>query len=129
MAPGSNSSSSSSQELSPSLPPSHPPIPLSTSIILDKFTPPTPPNDKITLRFTPIGSTPSITPNVLKISGDRTMVVISQFISKKLKTKNVHLYIQNTFEPTPDELVYDLFRLFKTNNELIISYCLQVAFG
>lgn len=107
------------------------PPPLAASVLLEKtsIVPPPPPPEKVSIRLVSIGSTPSVSPNVIRISGDRSMAAVGQFLRKRLRLKSVHLYIQNTFEPGPDELVQDLFNLFKTKNELIVSYCLQVAFG
>lgn len=85
---------------------------------------------KITIRFQPIGSTPHIQPKVFKISSTSTIATINKFLIKKLKTKLlIYIYIQNSFLPNPDEKIIDLFNLFKTNNELIISYCNTIAFG
>ncbi|KAI5954598.1 ATG12 [Candida jiufengensis] len=129
-------------------------IPLSTSIILDKLPQkdqdklheksdtttkepikknldkeePSQPT-KINIRFQSIGSTTQIEPKVFKISSTQTISTIQKFLCKKLKTKNLHLYLQNSFAPNPDEKINELYNLFKTNNELIISYCNTIAFG
>ncbi|EGW32571.1 uncharacterized protein SPAPADRAFT_139378 [Spathaspora passalidarum NRRL Y-27907] len=85
---------------------------------------------KITIRFQSIGSTPSINPKVFKISSSQTISTLSRFLSQRLKHKGLlYLYVQNSFSPNPDETIGDLFNSFKTNNELIISYCYSVAFG
>ncbi|KAI3406062.1 ATG12 [Candida oxycetoniae] len=87
-------------------------------------------SNKISLRFQPIGSTRGIVPKVFKISTTQTVSTINKFLCQKLKQKApFHLYIQNSFEPNPDEKIGDLYNLFKTNNELIISYCNTLAFG
>ncbi|KAL6450884.1 ATG12 Ubiquitin-like protein ATG12 [Candida maltosa Xu316] len=118
-------------------------VPLSTSIILEKklsqdqqqqmfrHTPNQKEEDsKIMIRFVPIGSTPSIHPRVFKISSSQTISTLNKFLSKKLKHKELlHLYIQSSFSPLPDERIGTLYELFKTNNELIISYCNTIAFG
>lgn len=84
---------------------------------------------KVTVRFRPIGSTPSINPKIFKISGSSTVNVLIRFICNKLNLQTVNLYITNSFQPNPDESVGDLFDLFNTNNELIINYCNSIAFG
>ncbi|KAK6455423.1 autophagy protein 12, partial [Scheffersomyces xylosifermentans] len=85
---------------------------------------------KITIRFVPIGSTPRITSAVFTISSNQTVSTLTKFLGKMLKTKeHVYVYIQNSFQPNPDEKLNDLYHLFKTNNELIVSYCQSVAFG
>lgn len=133
------SSSHASLQNEPS-PPPQTKIPLSTSIILEKklplqqqqeiLNPQTIESSKITIRFVPIGSTPSIQPRVFKISSTQTISTLNKFLCKKLKHKGIlHLYIQNSFMPLPDEKIGALYGLFKTNNELIISYCNTIAFG
>ena len=111
---------------------SPPPVGVMASQILERAQPNTkigPPAEKLTIRLVSIGSTPSVSPNVLTVSGDRTISAVVQYLKKRLRSQSIHVYIQNTFEPAPSELIYDLFNLFGTKNELIVSYCLQVAFG
>ncbi|CAI5757156.1 unnamed protein product [Candida verbasci] len=106
-------------------------VPLSTSIILDKsIVKKEPEITKITIRFQPIGSAKSIEPRVFKISSNQTISTLNKFLTKKLKSKELlRLYVQNSFQPLPDEKIGDLYNLFKTNNELIVTYCNTVAFG
>lgn len=89
------------------------------------------PATKITIRLVPIGSTRAITPKVLQVSSDQTVAVLMRFIAKKLRisTDSVYMYIHNTFQPTPDERLGDLYDQFRTNQELIFNYCNTVAFG
>ena len=126
-------SSSASPSLIYEASPLPPKIPLSTSIILDRahlepiknIT-----DDKITIRFQPIGSTPAITPRVYKISGNQTISTLNKFLGKRLKyDRLIQLYIQSSFLPNPDEVLKDIYDIFRTNNELIVSYCYEVAFG
>lgn len=114
-------------------------IPLATSVIIDKLPERTKKKIipdiqdtvvKISIRFLPVGSAPQMKPNVFKILSNQTVATIIKFISKKLKLRNgVHLYVQNSFQPTPDEKLGDLYNLFKTKDELVINYCETVAFG
>lgn len=88
--------------------------------------------EKVTIRFQPIGSTTAIHPKVFKISSMQSILTVNKFLSQKLKNNErqpLHLYIQNSFLPSPDERVGDLYALFATNHELIISYCNTIAFG
>ncbi|ODV78298.1 APG12-domain-containing protein, partial [Suhomyces tanzawaensis NRRL Y-17324] len=88
------------------------------------------PPTKLTIRLLPVGSTPAITPKVHTISSTQKISTIAHFLGRKLRHKGpIYMYIQNSFQPTPDETLGNLHTLFKTNNELIISYCYSVAFG
>lgn len=88
-------------------------------------------NHKVNIRLRPIGAIAPIHPRVFKISTNQTISTISKFIIKRLglKDDSVYMYVQNSFQPNPDEKIGDLYSSFKTNNELIISYCNTVAFG
>ena len=39
------------------------------------------------------------------------------------------LFCNASFSPSPDALIYDLFRCFQLNNELVINYATQDAWG
>ncbi|CAK9437005.1 uncharacterized protein LODBEIA_P14790 [Lodderomyces beijingensis] len=85
---------------------------------------------KISIRLQPIGSTRAILPKVFKILSTQSVSTVNRFLCRKLRSKEpFHLYIHNSFSPLPDEKVGDLYNMFKTNNELIISYCNTLAFG
>lgn len=104
-------------------------VPLSTLVFLER------PSievvvEKITIRFQPIGLTPAINPRVFKIASNQSIATLGKFLKRKLRNNGgLHLYVQNSFLPNPDEVLGDLYDLFKTGNELIISYCYDVAFG
>lgn len=85
--------------------------------------------DKITIRFKPIGSTSPINPPIFKISPDQTISMILKFLCKRLKVKFIYIYILNSFQPNPDEILGELFKTFQVNDELIINYCNTMAFG
>ncbi|PSK78659.1 hypothetical protein CJJ07_001430 [Candidozyma auris] len=114
-------------------------VPLSTSMVLPKINREVnvdplsglanKRNEKITLRFHPIGSTPAIAPKTFKISGFQSVAVVSSYLMKRLRLKSVHLYVSNTFQPTPDEKLGDLHEIFQSNGELVLGYCETVAFG
>lgn len=84
---------------------------------------------KISIRFQPIGSTIAINPKVFKISSTQTIATLNKFLCKRLKQTRLCLYIQSSFLPAPEERIGDLYNLFRTKDELIISYCNSVAFG
>lgn len=84
---------------------------------------------KIQIKFQPIGSIPSLKPNTCKISSNKPFSIINIFLKKRLKVDHVFCYINNSFAPSPNEQIGDLWAQFKINDELIISYCAIVAFG
>lgn len=110
---------------------SQPPrVPLSTLMILERRPVQETSATKITVRFQPIGSTPALNPRIFKISAEQTVLTLVRFVNKRLRNQGpLHLYVQNLFLPTPDEVLGDLYKLFKTSDELVIGYCYLVAFG
>lgn len=88
-----------------------------------------PQSTKIQIKFQPIGSIPQLRPNTCKISSHKPFSTINVFLKKRLKVENVFCYINNSFAPSPNERIGDLWAQFKVNDELIISYCAIVAFG
>ena len=89
----------------------------------------TPPQDKVQIKFIPIGSIGTMVPSVFKISSSQPFSMILSFLKKKLKIQNVYCYINNSFAPNPQQVIGDLWQQFKINEELIVSYCGSVAFG
>lgn len=106
-------------------------IPMSTSVVLQraKLAPPSVTEDKISLRFQPIGSTAKISTTSFKVSRTQTVASIQKFLLRQLRLPTVHIYVLSSFQPTPDEKLGDLYEQFKTNGELILSYCESIAFG
>lgn len=107
-------------------------LPPVTKQLVDKITEPS--SEKITVRCQPIGSTPSLTPNVFKISYHQPVATLHKFILKKLKKSlpkgtSLYIYVNNSFAPAPDEIVGCLFDHFASGEELVVSYCTVVAFG
>lgn len=101
---------------------------------LDTPTTPTQPSTtaaskKVMIRFQPIGSIPAVKPALCNVSTDNAFSTVVLFLQRKLGRQFVFCYINNSFAPTPDQNVGDLWNQFHTNNELIVNYCAIVAFG
>lgn len=87
------------------------------------------PEKKVKVRFQPIGSILTIKPALCNVSSEKPFATILSFLQKKLNQEFVFCYINNSFAPTPDQNIGDLWHQFNINNELIINYCAIVAFG
>lgn len=82
------------------------------------------------MRLHLVGSTPAINPKVFKLSRELKVAMVLQFIVKRLHLNAApFLYVHNLFQITIEELVGELFDVYKTGDELVISYCLSAAFG
>lgn len=97
-----------------------------TTHLLEEAVPKT---EKVNIRFVPIGSIAAIQPKVFKISTSQPFSTLIRFLDKKLKIPHVFCYIHNSFAPSPDENIGNLYNNFSVGNELIVSYCNTVAFG
>ncbi|KAI1611451.1 ubiquitin-like autophagy protein Apg12-domain-containing protein [Exophiala viscosa] len=87
---------------------------------------------KVSVRFQPIGSAPILKQRVFKINASSKFSVVLNFLRKKLGVKDgdgVFLYVNSVFAPGLDEGVGNLFRCFKTDEQLIVSYSTTPAFG
>ncbi|KIW45591.1 uncharacterized protein PV06_03970 [Exophiala oligosperma] len=87
---------------------------------------------KISIRFQPLGSAPILKQRVFKISASSKFSVVLNFLRKKIGAKpgdGLFLYVNSVFAPGLDESVGNLFRCFKTDDQLIVSYSTTPAFG
>ncbi|EXJ95182.1 autophagy-like protein 12 [Capronia coronata CBS 617.96] len=89
-------------------------------------------NHKVSVRFQAIGSAPILKQRVFKINASSRFSVVLNFLRKKLGIKEgdgLFLYVNSVFAPGLDEGVGNLFRCFKTDDQLIVSYSATPAFG
>ncbi|EJS44673.1 atg12p [Saccharomyces arboricola H-6] len=84
---------------------------------------------KIQIKFQSIGSIGQLKPSVCKISMSQSFAMVILFLKRRLKMDHVYCYINNSFAPSPQQNVGELWMQFKVNDELIVSYCASVAFG
>ena len=124
----SSPNSDSNQEFEP---PTEEKVPLSTSIMFQRAPKSIQPAKvtKVAIRFLAIGSTPAIQPSAFNIAETQTVATLLSFLMKKLRIKTIHIYVLNSFQPTPDEKIGQLHAMFATNGVLNFSYCESVAFG
>lgn len=121
-------------------------LPMTTSLLLNKLPKVTndalekrqvaerqkadnPKQNKIQIKFQPIGSIPQVNPSVCKISAEQPFALVVTFLSRSLKVNQIYCYVNSSFAPNPQQIVGDLWSQFKVDNELIVSYCGTVAFG
>lgn len=85
--------------------------------------------EKVQIRFQPIGSISQISPSVCKITATQPFSLVVQFLKKRLKVDQVFCYVNNSFAPNPQLIVGNLWSQFRVDDELIVSYCGTTAFG
>nr|A1CTJ1.2 RecName: Full=Ubiquitin-like protein ATG12; AltName: Full=Autophagy-related protein 12 [Aspergillus clavatus NRRL 1] len=87
---------------------------------------------KVTVRFQPLPSAPILKNRVFKISASQKFETVVKFLRKKLDCKDtdsVFCYVNSVFAPGLDEGVGGLWRCFKVDDQLIVSYSMTPAFG
>ncbi|KAH8887535.1 ubiquitin-like autophagy protein Apg12 [Thozetella sp. PMI_491] len=94
------------------------------------------PKPKVPVRFKPVGNAPTFQIRggmQANVSSTQKFEVVARFLRKQLKVSeqdHVFLYINNTFAPSLDEVVGNLWMCFKdSSNQLNVSYSLTPAFG
>ncbi|KAK2613068.1 Ubiquitin-like protein [Conoideocrella luteorostrata] len=89
--------------------------------------------EKVVVKFKPVGSAPSLTQELCKISATRKFEEVVRYLRRKLKCKDtdsVFLYVNSAFAPSLDEVVGNLHQCFKnTQDQLIVAYSTTPAFG
>ena len=100
---------------------------------------PIPHNNSLTiptvlLHFRPGPSTPPLPRNIqkYKMSSSLHFDAIIKFLRKKLQLQNhesVFCYVNQVFAPGLDEGVGNLWRCFRSGEELVVTYCLAQSFG
>ncbi|KAK4241786.1 hypothetical protein C8A03DRAFT_40877 [Achaetomium macrosporum] len=91
------------------------------------------PQEKVVVRFKPVGSAPPIRRELVKVASANKFESVVAYLRKTLKvseTESVFLYVNSTFAPALDEVVGNLWRCFKDSNDhLNVAYSMTPAFG
>lgn len=87
---------------------------------------------KVTVRFQPVGNAPPLRQRVFKITSTQSFATVVASLRKKLgiePSQSVFCYVNSIFAPGLDEAVGNLWRCFKTGDELVVAYAMMPAFG
>ncbi len=88
---------------------------------------------KITVRFRAAGgNTPIMKRNKFKVKASSQFSSIIASLRKMLKLKpsaSLFIYCAQSFAPSPDETVSDLYNCFQLQNELVLNYCSTDCWG
>eukprot|EP01134_Creolimax_fragrantissima_P003124 CFRG3124T1 len=88
--------------------------------------------DKVVVRFRAAGNAPIMKQAKFKITATESFQTVIDFLRKQLKFNqhdSLFLYINQAFQPSPDEVVINLFKLFNVDSKLDIYYCTTPAWG
>ena len=87
---------------------------------------------KVVVHFRAVGDAPILKKARFMLSAQHRFVVLIDFLRKHLhykKEEQLFLFCNAAFSPSPDHLIYDLHAAFQLNNELVINYATQDAWG
>lgn len=91
-----------------------------------------PPTEKITIRFQALPGAPQLGQKVVKVKVSQKFESVVGYLRKKLGVKGdtgLFVYINKVFAPGLDEGIGGLWRCFKIEDELKVSYSMAPAFG
>jgi ubiquitin-like protein ATG12 len=90
-----------------------------------------PNKEKYKILFVAVGSAPMLKKNKFMLPGKEEFHTLQARLKRMLKlptSSNLYLYINQSFIPSPEDLIGDLGDLFCVGEELQIHYSLQEAF-
>ena len=92
------------------------------------------PSQKVTIRFQALPGAPPPGAKwvAVKVSANQKFESVISFLRKKLGLQgenSLFVYVNKVFAPGPDEGVGGLWRCFKIEDELKVSYSMAPAFG
>ncbi|ODA82286.1 hypothetical protein RJ55_00793 [Drechmeria coniospora] len=91
------------------------------------------PQEKVVVRFKPVGSAPPLQQDLCKITAARKFEEVVRYLRRKLRCKDtdsVFLYVNSVFAPSLDEVVGNLHQCFKNaQDQLVVVYSMTPAFG
>lgn len=91
-----------------------------------------PKSDKIEILLKATGDAPILKKKKWSVPGDRKISGIVDFLKKYLRcqpSESVFLYVQQTFAPSPDQEIRNLYECYGSDGTLILHYCKSEAWG
>ncbi|KAJ8982349.1 hypothetical protein NQ317_013099 [Molorchus minor] len=80
----------------------------------------------------PTGNAPIMKKKKWTVDCDKKIGWIIEFIKKYLKlepSEKLFLYVNQTFAPSPDQIVKNLYDCYSTDGKLVLHYCKTQAWG
>ncbi|XP_018570387.1 autophagy protein 12-like [Anoplophora glabripennis] len=87
---------------------------------------------KIDILLKPTGNAPIMKKKKWTVDSDKKIGWIVEFIKKYLKletNEKLFLYVNQTFAPSPDQIVKNLYDCYSTEGKLVLHYCKTQAWG
>jgi len=87
---------------------------------------------KVDILLKPTGNAPIMKKKKWTVDSDKPIGWIIEFIKKYLKleaNEKLFLYVNQSFAPSPDQLVRNLYECYSTEGKLVLHYCRTQAWG
>ncbi|KAK4886326.1 hypothetical protein RN001_002597 [Aquatica leii] len=87
---------------------------------------------KVDILLKPTGNAPIMKRRRWAVDADKQLGWIIEFVKKYLKLESherVFLYVNQTFAPSPDQVIKNLYDCYNTDGRLILHYCKTQAWG
>ncbi|XP_049869599.1 autophagy protein 12-like [Pectinophora gossypiella] len=87
---------------------------------------------KIDILLKATGNAPIMKKKKWAVDAEKPIGWIMEFVKKYLKLEpdeKLFLYVNQTFAPSPDQIVKNLYDCFGTDGKLVLHYCKSQAWG
>ncbi|CAG9765456.1 unnamed protein product [Ceutorhynchus assimilis] len=87
---------------------------------------------KVDILLKPTGNAPIMKKKKWTVDSDKPIGWIIEFMKKYLKIESqekLFLYVNQTFAPSPDQTVRNLYDCYSTEGKLVLHYCKTHAWG
>ncbi|XP_060532298.1 autophagy protein 12-like [Cylas formicarius] len=87
---------------------------------------------KVDILLKPTGNAPIMKKKKWSVDSDKPIAWITEFIKKYIKldpNEKLFLYINQSFAPSPDQIVRNLYDCYSTEGKLVLHYCKTQAWG
>nr|CAH7733131.1 unnamed protein product [Callosobruchus chinensis] len=99
---------------------------------VDSGTEPEHTKQKVDILLKPTGNAPIMKKKKWTVDSDKKIGWIIEFVKKYLKleaNEKLFLYVNQTFAPSPDQIVKNLYDCYSTEGKLVLHYCKTQAWG
>ncbi|CAH0723093.1 unnamed protein product, partial [Brenthis ino] len=87
---------------------------------------------KIDILLKATGNAPIMKKKKWAVDAEKPIGWVMEFVKKYLKLEpeeKLFLYVNQTFAPSPDQLIKNLYECFGTDGKLVLHYCKSQAWG
>lgn len=87
---------------------------------------------KVDILLKATGNAPIMKKKKWAVDAEKPIGWIMEFVKKYLKLESeerLFLYVNQTFAPSPDQIVRNLYECFGTDGKLVLHYCKSQAWG